>query len=296
MPAAWRPWWDSFARHLRAANRSPQTLEAYGHSLRQLALHLGDTRPGPREVSTEDLQGFMAELTRTRAPATAETRYKALRSFYGWLVAEGELERSPMDRVPRPHVPENPPEVLSLQAVDRLLKTCAGQDLQDRRDAALIRFMLDTGARLAGVAGLRVEDLDLDQQAAWVRKKGGGRYQVAFGRKTTRDLDRYLRVRTRHQQADAEALWLGERGPIGSGAIYQMLKRRAAAAGLSERVFPHLFRHTFGHLWRVAEGGTDDLMVLGGWKSLSMVMRYGASAAAERAREAHHRLSPGDRV
>ena len=129
-------------------------------------------------------------------PAGVRLHWAALARFLTWLVTEGELERSPLAGLQRPLVDEPPPAILRDEDVAALLQACNGREFLDRRDAAILRFLLDTGTRRAELLGLDLTDVDLRERTAEVVGKGNRPGLVFFGVKTARDLDRYLRARS----------------------------------------------------------------------------------------------------
>jgi integrase len=128
-----------------------------------------------------------------------------------------------------PLVPDQPPEVLRDEELKKLLKVCEGSDFVSRRDTAIIRLLIDSGMRRSEISGLKVSDVHFDQGVAIVLGKNRKPRACPFGKKTAQALDRYLRTRSAHPDADGESL-----GYSGSPAAGQ-LPWRSPCCELRER-------------------------------------------------------------
>lgn len=286
---------DELALGVKKGIYSPATRQTYMTAVEQFTAFLHD-RGMPTEaaaISREHVEAFLEHLLDTRSKSTAKTRHGGLGRFFNWCVEEGELARSPMEKVRPPRPEEKPVPVLTDDQVRALLKVTTGPGFYERRDHAIIRLLIDSGMRRAEITRLTIDDVDFDRRVVRVFGKGRRFRSAPFGLETARALKRYLRVRREHPAADRPELWLGKLGPLSADGVFQALERRGAEVGI-DHLHPHQFRHTFAHQHLANGGNEGDLMMLAGWRKRDMLDRYARSAATQRALDNYD--APGDRL
>ncbi len=197
----------SWRRHLTARRMSPATLSTYSTSVRQLARFLAERGmpTSPAALPREHVEAFVTDLLERWKPATAHNRYTGPQLVFCWLVDEGEIRTSPMDRMKPPRLPEVPPPVLRESELKRLLTVCrADKTFAGRRDEAILTVFMDTGCRRGELLGLTLGDVDMDAGALRVVGKGSRTRLVAIGPSTVRMVTRYA-ASTRQERALAAA-------------------------------------------------------------------------------------------
>ena len=281
---------------LRAERKSPQTVKAYGDGVRRFITWAEGHDRSP-DLDRPTVAAFVADLLDAGAEAsTARSRQLAVRRFSRWLEEEGEIDRDQLVGVAPPKLDQKVYEPLTDAQLRGLVAACSGLGpFRDRRDEALVRFMVETGCRAGEVVVMKLSDLQLAAGTALVRRgKGGKGRSVPFGPQTTRALDRYIRARRTHRLAGTDALWLGDRGKQFSyWGLHEALGLRARRAGIPG-FHPHILRHTAAHRWLAAGGSEGGLMAVAGWTRPDMLARYTRARASERAAEEARRLNLGE--
>ncbi|MCH8235876.1 MAG: phage integrase N-terminal SAM-like domain-containing protein, partial [Chloroflexi bacterium] len=237
----------SFDLSLRAQNKSPRTVEVYSLPVRQLADFLGEKGHSGEvsDISRDDLNAYFARLHEKHKPSTVNNRYRGLQAFFKFLDLEEEIPENPMRNMRPPQVPEILVPVLSEADVKSLLRACEGHGFEDRRDHALLRLFVTTGARRAELINLRLSadqpeenDISLDPPTIRVMGKGRRERLVPFDVRTARAVDRYMRMRESHAHAHLPWLWLSRKGRLTANGALQMVRRRGREAGLGKIYVP----------------------------------------------------------
>ena len=157
----------SFMLTLAERDLSPRTLEVYERTGAEFTRYLADNSlpDDTEDIAAAHIRAFLAaETTRTSA-VSANQHYRNLRVLFKWLAREEErLGPDPMARVDPPKVTEKIKDVLTEAELAKLLKACEGTTFEHRRDTAIVRLLIDCGARVSGIAYIYLQDVNLSRK------------------------------------------------------------------------------------------------------------------------------------
>lgn len=256
-PRTLERWLDSLAVE-RGLSRN--TLDAYRRDLERLAEDLAERKAG--DPRTADRQTLAAHLRRLRkqglSPRTIHRGLSSLRSFYGFLVAEGARADDPSIHLEAPRLGRPLPKVLTEEQVERLLSVPDVSEPLGLRNKAMFEVLYATGLRVSELVGLTLSQLRLDQGFLLAFGKGSKERLVPVGENAELWAGRWLREgRPELAKGRHEGVFVNHRGkPLSRRGFWGILKKAAVEAGIDPaKVSPHVLRHSFAtHL---LEHGAD---------------------------------------
>ena len=217
---------------------SSRTLKSYKSNLEMFAEKV--TKPTAK-ITTDDIRAYITYLGQERhlADTTLQTHINSLRAFFGWLRVEEKIRKNPMNKIHSLKIDKkNARKALNAEEMERLRDAC-----KDYREKALVEFLVSTRCRLSEIAGLKFSDLNFTDRSVIVHGKGDKDRVVYFSDKASFLIREYQKTRK-----GGEGLFVSSKTsyqalkPRGIQRILQSISERA---GITDRVHPHLLRHTF---------------------------------------------------
>jgi integrase/recombinase XerC len=238
-----RDYLDSLKHQRRLA---PATLDNYG---RAIAVLLQLHKKPMADLEPAEVRRSIAMLhARGLSPRTLALILSAWRGWFRWLARHRGFRANPVLGVRAPKAARPLPKALSVESAQRLLDVPTDGKPHAVRDRAMFELLYSSGLRRAELVGLNVNDgrLDLRQSEVTVTGKGSKTRTVPIGAKARDALQAWLNIRNTLAQPGEKALFVGARGRrISPAAVNGRLKAWSRASGISERVHPHMLRHSF---------------------------------------------------
>jgi integrase/recombinase XerD len=268
-----------FADYLAAERGlAPNTVATYAAEARSFLAFFEEERSAPEEAFPgDDISGrpgtpvavpgtassadVIAYIVKRQLdgidPRTLAKSVSAIRSFFRFLVLEGETETNPARQVDSPRTAMRIPRVLDPEEVDRLLAARNPGSLPDLRDGALFELIYSCGLRVTEAVDLTVDRVALGEGMVRVMGKGSRERLVPMGQRAKGELDHYIReVRPAllAGRKQTSVLFVGRGGrKLSRKTVWKSFKRLALRAGVEGKV--HTLRHSFAtHL---LAGGAD---------------------------------------
>jgi integrase/recombinase XerD len=202
------------------------------------------------DLTLSILQDYLRAQSRDRriAPASLKLEIAVLRNFLRHLRAERRLTADLAPLLDLPKLPHRLPETLSEDDVEALLSVRWPDGPLALRNRAILETLYASGMRVAELASLREEHLDLPEATARVIGKGNKERLVLLGTRAVDALRLYLTEGRPKllRRTGAGEVFLGIHGHrLTTARLWGVVQEAARRAGLSTPVYPHLLRHSF---------------------------------------------------
>jgi integrase/recombinase XerC len=239
---------ERFLDHLRLERRlSIHTITSYRRDLDCLTQYCdANTVLRWQDLKSHHVRGFAASSHAAGlSPRSIQRRLSGIRGLMNYLIREGEISQNPATDISAPQVARKLPNTLDVDQMARLLQI-QGDDPVTARDRAMLELLYSSGLRLAELVNLNPEDVDLDDAMIRVTGKGNKTRLIPVGRMARNSIAEWSRVRSELAASDENALFVGVRGRrISPRTVQNRVRHWALKAGIPQRVYPHLFRHSF---------------------------------------------------
>ncbi len=235
------------------------TIDAYEGDIKQFSQYILSEEKEIEKVSDSDITHFIQYISKPGLAATSLSRkISSLKNFFKFLIEEGLIEEDPTLVIESPHIVRKLPAVLEVEEIEKILEQPNLETPLGLRDRTALELLYACGLRISELLFLKAENIDFNEGFLICYGKRKKERIIPIGKCALDFLTLYLaEVRCKLDKGKAEGiLFLSKRGKrMSRMGFWKRFKEYYHKAGISKKVSPHTFRHSFAtHL---LEGGAD---------------------------------------
>ncbi len=214
----------------------------------------------PVKVKLLHLKKFIEWLNeRGVSPRTQARSISGLKSFYKYLLIDGQITHDPTALLESPKIGRKLPDILTIEEIDLLIDAIDVSTPEGQRNKAMLETLYSCGLRVSELIGLKITNLFFDEGYVKIEGKGGKERLVPISRRAIDEINAYMenfRKTLKIQPQSENIVFLNRRGnQLSRVMIFTIVKNLAGKVGLKKQISPHTFRHSFAtHL---INGGAD---------------------------------------
>lgn len=230
-------------------HKSKNTVESYRRDVKQYITYLDETGISAITDTTQIniLSYIMLLKKRGRAASTVSRVLASIRSYYLYLLRNGQIESDPTLTLTTPKIEKKPPQVLSNNEVTLLLEQPKISDNKGMRDKAMLELLYATGIRVSELIGLDVDDVNLGM--GYIRCQNSKNERIIpVGNKAIDAIKLYLEKARPIlvKDTEEEALFVNRMGArISRQGFWKIIKQYRESSGIETDITPHSLRHSF---------------------------------------------------
>ena len=224
---------------------SANTVQSYGRDLAQLQRWSTENQNSIRGLTGRDIDRHIGALSRKGLNAASIARaISTIRTFYAFLVTEGEVPSNPTNHIPSPKKAQPLPHVLTPAQVSGLLQAARESTNEGLRDRALLELLYATGLRITEAITLRYRDISTNPRFVTCDGKGNRERQVPISSQALTWIERYSATKASYEKRFDNVVFLNQQRPLTRQLAWAIINSCATKAGLTD-VTPHTLRHSF---------------------------------------------------
>ena len=239
---------------------SINSVDAYVRDIYKYSEYIKTNNISVLKTNLEDIRGFIKEINKIGISARSQARFiSSIKSFYKFLLIEGFISNSPAELLASPKIGVKIPTVLSIDEVNKLIKSIDLSSKHGERNRAIIETIYACGLRVTELINLKISNIFFKDNFLKIIGKGNKERLCPIANKTLSYLKIYIDEIRNHsiiKEKDSDIVFLNNRGSkLSRVMIFLLLKKYAEIAGIKKNISPHTLRHSFAtHL---IDGGAD---------------------------------------
>jgi site-specific recombinase XerD len=281
---------ENYLLNCEVEDLSPVTIESYHYKLKPFISSIKKIS----DVTPNHIRLLLKDIKQRVSPITLNAHYRALNTFFNWLVTENLLGASPMSNIKAPKIPYQSRKGFNKQDIQNLIIVTSGSRFVDIRNRAIILLLLDTGIRLNELVNIQLRDINSKLESIRIMGKGSKERYVRIGKQARRALLKYLV----HRRDTCPYLWITQlREAMKREGMRITIRRLCKWAEIRNVKYgAHTFRHTAAKCYLRNGGDVFTLKMMLGHSTLQMTEQYLRDLEFEDMARVHIKASPVDNL